>query len=94
VGETSAVDAIFPPRELPLSLNDGQPGGLEGQPDDIYADRLLAQVDGWNIDLLVFYEGGDPKGVPPVPSEPSAETRAGAQEQLERLVIPARETPN
>jgi hypothetical protein len=93
VGETSAVDAIFPPRELPLSLNDGQPGGLEGQPDDIYADRLLAQVDGWNIDLLVFYGGGDPTGVPPVPSEPSAETRAGAQEQLERLVVPARETP-
>jgi len=83
-----AGKADLPPRELPLSLDDAQPGGLEGQPDDIYADRLLAQVDGWNIDLLVFYGGGDPTGVPPVPSEPSAETRAAAQEQLARLEVP------
>ena len=88
VGETSAVDAISPPRELPLSLDDAEPGGLEGQPDDVYADRLGAQVDGWNIDLLVFYGDGDPTGVPPVPSEPSAETRAAAQEQLARLEVP------
>jgi hypothetical protein len=88
VGETSAVDAIFAPRELPLSLDDAEPGGLEGQPDDVYADRLGARVDGWNIDLLVFYGGGDPTGVPPVPSEPSAETRAAAQGQLARLEVP------
>ena len=80
--------ADLPPRKLPLSLDDAQPGGLEGQPDDVYADRLGAQVDGWNIDLLVFYGGGDPTGVPPVPSEPSAETRAAAQEQLARLEVP------
>jgi hypothetical protein len=80
--------ADLPPRELPLSLDDAQPGGLEGQPDDVYADRLGAQVDGWNIDLHVFYGGGDPTGVPPVPSEPSAEARAAAQEQLARLEVP------
>jgi hypothetical protein len=95
-GEVSAVDAIFPRRELPLSLDDAQPGGLEGQPDDVSAERLLARVDGWNIDLLVFYGGGVPTAVPAVPSvsvasEPSAETRAAAQEQLARLVVPARE---
>ena len=83
-----AGGADLPPRELPLSLDDAQPGGLEGQPDDVYADRLGAQVDGWNIDLLVFYGGGDSTGMPPVPSEPSAEHRAAAQEQLARLAVP------
>jgi len=77
-----------PPRELPLSLDDAQPGGLEGQPDDVYADRLGAQVDGWNIDLLVFYGGGDSTGVPPVPLEPRADHRAMAQGQLARLEVP------
>jgi hypothetical protein len=76
------------PRELPLSLDDAEPSGLEGQPDDVYAHRLGAQVDGWNIDLLVFYGGGDSTGVPPVPSEPSPEHRAMAQGQLARLVVP------
>ena len=80
--------ADLPPRELPLSLDDAQPGGLEGQPDDVYADRLGAQVDGWNIDLLVFYGGGDSTGMPPVPSRPSAEHRAAAQEQLARPAVP------
>ncbi|HKA84412.1 MAG TPA: hypothetical protein VKD21_11145, partial [Acidimicrobiales bacterium] len=83
-----AGNADLPLRELPLSLDDAQPGGLEGQPDNIYADRLLAQVEGWNIDLLVFYGGGDPRGVPPMPPEPSAEIRATAQEQLGRLGVP------
>src|ERR687897_1860105 len=88
VGETSAVDAIFPRRKLPLSLDDAEQGGLEGQPD-MYADRLLAQVNGWNIDLLVFYGGTAPIGDQP-PPPPSAEARAAAQEQLARLVVPAR----
>ena len=88
-GESSAVDAISPRRELPLSLDDAQPGGLEGQPDDIYAERLAAQVKGWNTDLLIFYGGTDPTGVPPGQPEPSAESRAAAQEQLARLVVPA-----
>jgi hypothetical protein len=78
----------LPLREFPLSLDDAQPGGLEGQPDDIYAERLAAQVDGWNMDLLIFYGGTDPTGVPPAHTDPS-ETVAAAQEQLARLVVPA-----
>jgi hypothetical protein len=88
----TAMDANFPKRGLPLSLDDSVTDiSFEGQPDHIYADRLGAQVNGWNIDLLIFYGGGDPTAVPPVRSEPSAETRAAAQEQLARLVVPARE---
>jgi hypothetical protein len=88
----TAVDANFPKRELPLSLDDSVTDiNFEGQPAHIYADRIAAQVNGWNIDLLIFYGGGDPTAVPPVRSEPSAETRAAAQEQLARLVVPARE---
>jgi hypothetical protein len=87
------VNANFPPRELPLSLDDAQPGGLEGAPDDVYADRLGVQVNGWNIDLLVFYGGTDPTGEPPDHPDPSAEARAVAQEQLARLVVPPRSEP-
>ena len=81
-------DSSFPPRTLPLSLDDAQPSGLEGQPDDIYADRLFAEVNGRNIDLLIFYGGGDPTAAPPYRTEPSATARADAQEQLARLVVP------
>jgi hypothetical protein len=80
--------ADFPPRELPLSLDDAQPGGLEGQPDNVIADRLGAQVNGWNIDLLVFYGATDPTGTTPVHAEPSAEARADAQKQMAGLEVP------
>jgi hypothetical protein len=50
---------------------------IEGSPD-VWADRLGARVDGWNNDLVVFYE-------------PTAEARAAVQEQLARLVVPAGE---
>ncbi|HMJ77983.1 MAG TPA: hypothetical protein VK507_18520 [Iamia sp.] len=89
-GGSPAGDAHFPPRDLPLSLEDAEPNSFEGQPDHIYGQRLVAQVDGWNIDLLVFY-GTAPTDVPPGPSgptEPSAQTIAAAQEQLARLVVP------
>lgn len=92
-GESAALDANFPRRELPLSLDDSVTDinyNFEGQPDHIYVDRIGAQINGWNIDLLIFYGGGDPTAVPPVRSEPSTETRAAAQEQLARLVVPAR----
>lgn len=79
--------ADLPLHELPLSLDDAQPGGLEGQPDDIYAERLAAQVDGWNMDLLIFYGRTDPTTAPPAPPDPGAS--AAAQEQLARLVVPA-----
>jgi len=40
----TAVDANFPKRELPLSLDDSVTNiNFEGQPDHIYADRLEAQ---------------------------------------------------
>ena len=90
-----ADDAVrgFPPRSLPLSLDDALTDiNFEGQPDHIYADRLGARVNGWNIDLLAFYGGGDRTAVPPVRRAPSAETRAAAQEQLARLVVPAPRT--
>lgn len=90
-GKNTAVDAEFPPGELPLSLDDAQPGGgLEGQPDNTYADQLLVQVNGWNLNLHVFYGGTDPTGVPPSHPDPSTETRAVAQEQLARLEVPPR----
>jgi hypothetical protein len=87
----TAVDANFPKRELPLSLDDAVSDiNFEGQPAHIYADRIGAQVNGWNIDVLIFYGGGDRTAVPSVRRAPSAETRAAAQEQLARLVVPAR----
>ena len=87
----TTVDANFPKRGLPLSLDDSVTDiNFEGQPNHIYADRLGAQVNGWNIDLLIFYGGGDRTAVPPVRRAPSAETRAAAQEQVARLVVPAR----
>jgi hypothetical protein len=90
MGESTAVDTIFRPRDLPLSSDEAYPTlAFEGQPDHIYAERLGVQVNGWNIDLLIFYGGGDPTAVPPVRSEPTVETRTAAQEQLERLVVPA-----
>jgi len=82
--EVSAAGGYFPPRDLPLSLDDAEPGGLEGQPEGVYAERLAAEVDGWTIDVIAFY-GGE--------SEPTAATRAAAQAQLDRLVVPARPAP-
>ncbi|MDQ1510452.1 MAG: hypothetical protein QOG50_2296 [Actinomycetota bacterium] len=93
--ESAALDANFPRRELPLSLDDTVTDinyNFEGQPNHIYADRVEARVNGWNIDLLAFYGGGDRTAVPPVRRAPSAETRAAAQEQLARLVVPAPRT--
>jgi len=88
-------ESSFPPRSLPLSLDDTVTDindNFEGQPDHIYADRVGARVNGWAIDVLVFYGGGDRTAVPPVRRAPSAEARAAAQEQLARLVVPARRT--
>jgi hypothetical protein len=89
----SWADDVFPPRSLPLSLDDAHTDiNFEGQPAHIDADRLAAAVNGWAIDVLIFYGGGDPTSVPPVRAQPSAATRAAAQEQLARLVVPARES--
>jgi hypothetical protein len=79
----------YPPRALPLSLDEVPSNyGFEGQPDHVYTERVGATVDGWNIDVLISYGGGDPTAAPPVRAQPSAETRAAAQEQLARLVVP------
>ena len=87
-GESPLVDANFPPRELPLSLDDAESGmSFEGQPDHIYGQRLGAQVGGWNIDLLVFYGDRSDRGAARA-HRPSAQTVAVAQEQLAGLVVP------
>jgi hypothetical protein len=88
MGRFPAQDEETPRRELPLSLDDAQHGGyFEGQPGHVWADRVLAQVNGWNIDVWIFYGGGNPTADP---VEPTTEARAAAQEQLARLVVPAR----
>jgi hypothetical protein len=79
-GESPLVDAQHPPGELPLSIDDAPPGGLEGDPEVGLTLRRLVQVNGWNIDLMIFFGT----------AEPSAETRAAAQEQLARLDVPSR----
>lgn len=79
-GESAATDANFPPAELPLSIDDVPPGGLEGNPEVGLTLRTTVQVNGWNLDLMIFFGT----------AEPSAETRAAAQEQLARLDVPPR----
>jgi hypothetical protein len=89
--ESWADDAArgYPPSSLPLSLDEAPSNyGFEGQPDHVYTERVGATVNGWNIDVLISYGGGDPTAVPPVRAQPSAGTRAAAQEQLARLVVP------
>lgn len=77
-GESEAVDAQFPRRELPLSFDDAQSGAqLEGQPPNVTALRLLARLGDWNVDLFVFLGG-----------EAAAGAREAAEEQLARLVVP------
>ena len=57
-GESAGIDAQYRPRSLPLSLGDANRKALfEGQPPNVSAERLLAWVNGWNIDLFVFYGG-------------------------------------
>ena len=77
-GESDAVDRQFPERSLPLQLTDAEPGGIEGQPDDVSAGRLLASVGGYNIDLIIFFGAADP----------SPSTLKLANEELGRLVVP------
>ncbi|HUK95950.1 MAG TPA: DUF4232 domain-containing protein [Gaiellaceae bacterium] len=77
-GESAAIDAQYRPRSLPLSLADAKAEGpFEGQPPNATAERLLARVNGWNVELFVFYGG-----------KPTRAARAAAQEELGRLVVP------
>jgi hypothetical protein len=78
-GEVAGVDAKFPSRSLPLSLDDAEPGAsLEGQPPNVSAYRLVARVNGWNLDLFAFFGG----------ERVTPGARASAQEELDRLVVP------
>lgn len=77
-GDNTGVDAQFPARSLPLSLDDAVSGAsLEGQPPNVSADRLVARVNGWNLDLFVFFGG-----------RATTAARAAAQKELNRLVVP------
>ncbi len=77
-GESAGIDAQYRPRSLPLSLGDANSEGpFEGQPPNVSAERLLARVNGWNLELFVFYEG-----------RPTRAARAAVQEELDRLVVP------
>ena len=87
--ESTAFGAHYPPRELPLSLDDAHPNtAYKGQPG-----QITAHVNGWNIDVFVFYGDIEPTGASPDRPDPSSEARAAAQYQLSRLVVPAREGP-
>ena len=78
-GEIAGIDSKFPRRSLPLSLGDAQTGAsLEGQPPNVTAERLVARVNGWNLDLFVFFAG----------DRVTPAARATAQEELDRLVVP------
>jgi hypothetical protein len=77
---------LFPVRELPLTLEEAEPGGLEGQPDHVTAERLTGRVDDWIIDLVIFY--GNHLTGQPQPTDPSDATREAAQRQLALLKIP------
>ena len=81
-GESTIADAAFPPRQLPLSLTGAQPTAMPGGgSEDSFAEGVQARVDGWNVDVRVFYGDG---------ARPSVESRASAQEQLKNLEVPPR----
>jgi hypothetical protein len=77
-GEVETLDRQFPERSLPLRLGDAEPGGIEGQPDDVSARRLLARVGAYNLDVILFFGA----------MEPDPETLRAADEELGRLVVP------
>ena len=79
-GESVLQDANTPPGVLPLSLDDMPSGGMEGHPGVGLTLRRTVQVNGWNLDLMVFFGRADP----------SAKTRALAQDELTRLDVPVR----
>jgi hypothetical protein len=77
-GAVTGVDAHFRPHSLPLELGTAERGvSLEGQPPNVTAYRLDARVNGWNLDLFVFFGGS-----------PTPAARAAAQDELNRLVVP------
>jgi hypothetical protein len=78
-------DQNFPTRELPLRLSDADVrSSWEGQVhSDVPEFLLLAWAGGWNLDVRVYFGS----------QEPSEETLAEAQAQLDRLRLPDPPTP-
>jgi len=77
-GEVEKVDRSFKTAALPLRLADAAEGNIEGDPNGGNASyRLTRAVNGWNVDVMVFF--GSPK--------PSATLRAAAEAELERLIV-------
>lgn len=70
----------FPAGELPLSLDDATVHrSWEGQPhDDVIQYRILRTIDGVYVDARIYFAS----------SNPSQETLARAQQQLQRLQLP------
>lgn len=69
----------YPPRNLPLRLSDAVPSGsVEGFANKGLTEQLEAAVDGYDIDLLIFF------GTP----HPSPEVRAAADAEVRALVVP------
>lgn len=83
-GEIAAVDATFPRRKPPLALADATKGSIEGDPRPEHASyRLLAGINGWNVDLIVFTGA----------NTATEKIKSRAEEELARLVVPQRTSP-
>jgi hypothetical protein len=79
-GEAPSVDRhSFTKRGLPFALADiPRTGPMTGQPRNVVRYRLLARVNGYDVDVNVFLNARDS----------SAGTREVAAAELERLVVP------
>ena len=77
-GESEAVDSQFPERSLPFRLDDAKEGGIEGQPENVTARRMLGRAGAYNVDVIIFF--GSPN--------PSSSTLDHADDELGRLVVP------
>jgi hypothetical protein len=77
----AASDRAYPVRALPLRLSDADPVSPlrdRAAPAGVFRYRIAAAIGGYNVDARVYFG-----------SQPSAEARAAAQQQLDRLVVAA-----
>jgi hypothetical protein len=77
-GQVPGVDREFPDRSLPLRLRDAAEGSLEGMTNSGRTLRMMAQVGGYDADILVIFGAAHP--------DRSLVDEADAE--LGRLVIP------
>ena len=74
-----ALDAEYPPRQLPLRLSDARlQHGFEGIVPTVALYELKAAVARWNVDVQAFFGA----------SQPSSDVRMHAQTELDRLILP------